>query len=71
MKVHELCRASVTDDQALFSSDLLDSLGRVELAFFLNDLTGFAIEPQEITRDNFGSITQIFSFLSRKGRKDQ
>lgn len=66
-KAAEICKRQLTVDQPLWSTNLLDSLGRVELAFYVSDLTGVEIQPEDVTAANFESVGHILKFLSRKG----
>jgi acyl carrier protein len=66
-KADELCGREVTVDQALWSTHLLDSLQRAELAFYVAELAGFEIEPMDVCLENFESIHHILLFINKKG----
>jgi acyl carrier protein len=56
----------ISDSTLLFSDGLLDSLSVAELLMFIEELGGFAIEPTEITIDNFDSVKKILDFARQK-----
>ncbi len=61
----------VTDDQALMSSGILDSLGIFRLVAFLEEAFSVRIADDEIVHDNFQSIDEIDRFVIAKlAKKD-
>ena len=67
-KASEMCRQRVEIDQPLWSTRLLDSLARVELAFFVADTAGLELAEEDIRSENFESVRHILRFVeSRKG----
>ena len=57
----------ITSDTLLLEEGICDSMGVVELAAALQkDIPGLTIHDQEITREHFGSIGLIRSFLEGK-----
>jgi D-alanine--poly(phosphoribitol) ligase subunit 2 len=55
-------------DVDLFESDLLDSLGIVELIVLLSDRLGLELSPAEIDRDEWATPRQIVAFVERRVR---
>lgn len=53
----------ISDDQDLLLSGLLDSLGVVRLASFLEQQFHIEIPPEDLVLENFGSLTQINTYL--------
>jgi acyl carrier protein len=52
----------MADDDALFSSGLLDSLSIVEVVAFLEERTGTTLLPDDLSFDNFDSVARILRF---------
>jgi acyl carrier protein len=62
----ELDRDGLEDDLPLFSSSLLDSTSMVTLVAFLEEKTGLIIEADDLTLDNFDTISAIVSFCDAR-----
>lgn len=54
---------------SLFEEGIIDSLGQVKLISFLEKNFSIAIEPGEITTENFDTINQIASLVEQKLQK--
>ena len=54
--------SEMADDDALFSSSLLDSLSIVEVVAFLEERTGMTLQPDDLSFDNFDSVARILRF---------
>ncbi len=59
----------IDDDTSLFEEDIIDSLGQVKLISFLEKEFSIAIDPGEITTDNFDTINPIVQLLEHKLQK--
>lgn len=60
--VHE----EVTPDAELITTGLIDSVGLVRLATFLEREIGITVDNQEITVDNFGSLRRIQAYVRKR-----
>lgn len=56
----------LADGDDLLARGILDSLGFVELVEEVQTRYEIAVEDDEITEDNFGSIDAITGFVARK-----
>jgi acyl carrier protein len=57
----------IANDTRLLEEGICDSLGLVQIVSDLEGrLPGLRVSDQEITRDNFGSIAAILTYISRK-----
>lgn len=57
----------IAGDTRLLEEGICDSLGLVQIVSELEvRLPGLRISDQEITRDNFGSIDAILTYIARK-----
>jgi acyl carrier protein len=71
-KVLELARgrgiraAALRDDEVIPETGLLDSAGIMELIVWYEDRFNLAIEQDDITIENFGSVNAMVDYLSRK-----
>lgn len=57
--------ATLAEDQALFP-DVIDSLGVMELADFVEATYDVRIEEDELLADNFSSLVAIAALVERK-----
>ena|SRR3984893_7624581 len=53
-------------DLDLIENGILDSLAVVEVADFLEDQSGSAVETHELTRSNIGTIAAMAAFVLRR-----
>ncbi|HEX9940956.1 MAG TPA: hypothetical protein VGG03_02980 [Thermoanaerobaculia bacterium] len=56
----------LTEDLDLIDSGVLDSLALVEVADFLEELSGAPVATHELTRRNVGSIGAMVRFVSSR-----
>ncbi len=57
---------ALTLDLDLIENGILDSLAVVEVADFLEDQSGRAVETHELTRSNIGTIQAMATFVLRR-----
>lgn len=55
-----------TDDVSFMQEGIVDSLGVVELVEFVNKQFGIIVAQQEVTPDNFDSVTKLAAFVRAK-----
>ncbi len=56
----------LTEDLDLIDSGVLDSLAMVEVADFLEGLSGVPIQTHELTKKNVGSIGAMVRFVANR-----
>lgn len=61
-----LDRRILSEQQPLFSSALLDSASLVNLVAFLEHRTGLIVEADDVTLENFDTISAILSFCAAR-----
>jgi acyl carrier protein len=61
-------QGAVDDDTLLFSGGLLDSLSVLELVTLVERHVGKPIPPEEITLENFDTLTRIEKFVATLGK---
>ncbi len=54
------------DETSFLNSDIIDSTGILELIAFLEETYDFNIEDAEMVPENFDSLINISSYLTRK-----
>lgn len=59
-------RASLTDDESLLETGVIDSTGVLELVAFLESEFGLAVADAEIVPENLDSISRIVSYVKGK-----
>jgi acyl carrier protein len=59
-------RTEFGDDQPLIGSGPVDSLALVQLVDSIEQHYGFAVADEELTVDNFGSLTALAGFVDRR-----
>ena len=57
---------SLSDDEALISSGLIDSFSLVDLALFVEDTFGVRIEDSELTSDVFDTLSELTSLVEKR-----
>ncbi|KHD06664.1 hypothetical protein PN36_21785 [Candidatus Thiomargarita nelsonii] len=53
-------------DQSLVDQGIIDSFGLVEMSAFIQDVFDIKIEESDLTKNNFGSINKISSYVERR-----
>lgn len=56
----------ITDDQQLFETGVIDSLGFMKLITFVEDTYGVSLDMSEVTIDNFASINAMVETIEAK-----
>jgi acyl carrier protein len=62
----QLDRGYLESDMPLFSSSLLDSTSMLTLVSFLEEKTGLTVDADDLTLDNFDTVSAILSFCNAK-----
>ncbi len=57
---------SITADEALISSGLIDSFSLVDLALFVEDTYGVRIDDTELNADTFDSLSQLAALIAQR-----
>jgi acyl carrier protein len=50
----------------ILSTGLLDSVAMVQLIMFIEETAGVQVLPQEVTLDNFDTISDIINYIEKK-----
>ncbi len=58
--------AAVGDDDSLLARGVVDSLGVMELVGFVEERWAVAVDPADITEDNFGSIAGMERYVAAR-----
>jgi acyl carrier protein len=60
------------DDDSFLQEGIIDSVGVLELVLFVEETFGVTVDDQEITPDNFDSVTKLASYIRSKvnGRQE-
>lgn len=61
-------RRNITDDDNLLETGVIDSLGVLEIVTFLNEEFALEVEDDELTPENFQSISSIAAFVGQRIR---
>lgn len=64
--VTEITFKSVTNDEELYTSGLLDSMGTIDLALMLESEFGIAIDTRDIIVENFDSVSKLAVYINTK-----
>ena len=57
---------SITADEALISSGLINSFSLVDLALFVEDTYGVRIDDTELNADTFDSLSQLSALIAQR-----
>ncbi len=59
----------VSDDEQLFESGIIDSMGFIKLLTFIENTFNVPIDMGEVTMDKFGSVNDIADIVNSKLNK--
>jgi acyl carrier protein len=54
------------DDDSFLQEGIVDSVGVLELVLFVEETFGISVDDQEVTPDNFDSVSKLANFISGK-----
>ena len=55
-----------SDDASFLEEGIVDSMGIMELVMFVDESFGIAVEDEELTPDNFDSVSKLAAYIRRK-----
>lgn len=58
--------AGLDDEESFLDSGIVDSLGVLELATFVEDTFAIEVPDEEVIPDNFDSISKLTAYINRK-----
>ena len=58
--------ADMNDEESFLDSGVVDSLGVLELATYVEDTFAIEVPDEEVIPDNFDSISKLTAYISRK-----
>ena len=59
-------REEIDENHDLLLSGTLDSLGAMQLVFFIEQEFGLEVPPEDVTIENFRSVASIAEYLAHK-----
>jgi acyl carrier protein len=59
-------QSAIEDDTSFLERGILDSVGALEIALFLEQSFGFAVPGEEMRPENLNSVNNLVSFVERK-----
>ena len=64
--VEKIAFKSVEIDEPLYTSNLIDSMGTVDLAMMLEDEFDIKIDTRDIIESNFDSISKLVNYIKSR-----
>ena len=64
--VEEIAFKKVEVDEALYTSNLIDSMGTVDLAMMLEEEFGIKIDTRDIIESNFDSVSKLAKYIKSR-----
>lgn len=64
--VEEIAFKSVTADEPLYTSNLIDSMGTVDLAMMLEEEFKIKIDTRDIIESNFDSVNKLAAYIKSR-----
>ena len=64
--VEEIAFKEVKVDEPLYTSNLIDSMGTVDLAMMLEDEFDIKIDTRDIIESNFDSISKLVNYIKSR-----
>ena len=55
-----------SDDASFLEEGIINSLGVIELVLFVEQQCGVPVDDQDVTPENFNSITRLTNYMLRK-----
>lgn len=55
-----------SSNASFIQEGIIDSMGVMELATFVNTEFGIQVDPQDVTPDNFDSVNKLAEYVRRK-----
>lgn len=65
-KVGKISKDELDLDTQIFDSNIVTSLGLLEIVSFIEKQYNLIITPEELIHENFGSIRMIVDFINKK-----
>ena len=57
---------ALDNDSSFLEKGIIDSMGVLELVAFVEETYGIEIDDDELTPDNFDSVSKLVSYIRRK-----
>ena len=64
--VEEIAFKKVSDEEALYTSNLIDSMGTVDLAMMLEEEFDIKIDTRDIIESNFDSVNKLVDYIKSR-----
>ncbi len=64
--VEEITFKCVSDDEPLYTSNLIDSMGTVDLAMMLEQVFNINIDTRVIIESNFDSVNKLVNYIQSR-----
>ena len=64
--VEELAFKKLENDEPLYTSNLIDSMGTVDLAMMLEEEFNIKIDTRDIIESNFDSISKLVNYIKSR-----
>lgn len=64
--VEEIAFKKVKNDEPLYTSNLIDSMGTVDLAMLLEEEFNITIDTRDIIESNFDSIEKLANYIQSR-----
>ena len=61
-------RSEVLNDDAALLGNVIDSTGVIELIVFVQERFTIAVDDEEVTTENLGSVKNVVAFIEKKLR---
>jgi acyl carrier protein len=57
---------SHSDDASFLQEGIIDSIGVMELVTYVGTAFGITVSPEDVTPDNFDSVSKLANYIQRK-----
>jgi acyl carrier protein len=54
------------DDASFLEEGIVDSLGIMDLVFFIEETFGLTVKDEDLTPDNFDSVNRLANYIQRQ-----
>lgn len=64
-------QSAIEDDASFLALGIIDSVGALEIAMFLEQRFGFAVKDEEMLPGNLDSVNNLVAFVESKQKGDE
>lgn len=64
-------KSEIDTDKSLVDMGVIDSMGLIEIASFMENQFSFKVEENHMNRENFGSVIKMVAYIKKQKNHEQ